>query len=419
MTDWDVAGAVARVRDDVEASWVAGHAESLELLERLVNLNTFADNIEGIDAERAMLRAPFEALGFRVEDVTADAIGAPRPRAAHLVASRGRGGPRVLLLGHLDTVFPPDDAFRELRRDGDLLRGPGVGDIKGGVVCVLAALRALERAGGLEGLTVTVVLNSDEEVGSHTSRDLIREHARRADWALGVEPAFHPPSESVEDHGTVQHVVRRKGCGRFSFRLTGVAAHSGGAHHLGVSAIEALARKIGDVHALTDRGRGVTTNVGVVQGGRSSNTVAPAASGEIDFRFQDAADGEATAARIREIVERPERVNPDVDTPVTGRVDAGGGVLWPPLEPTLASGRLSELVIRASAEWGIRAEGISRGGASDACHAAAVGTPAACGLGPVSQGIHTDAEHTSVAGLRRATEVLASVLATLGATAGR
>jgi len=386
----------------------------LDLLERLVGINSFSDNLPGIDAVRAMLRPEFERLGLAVEEPLLPPVDSVRPRAAHLVASRrNAGAPRALLIAHLDTVFPPGIGLGHLVREGDVLRGPGVGDIKGGVVAILAALDILRQAEALDEIDVTVFLNSDEEVGSHASRDLLRRLAKGSDVALGFEPAFCPAGEPVTAPTRVQHVLKRKGCGRWAFRLKGVAAHSGGAHQLGVSAIEGLARKILDIHALTDDARGITTNVGLCGGGRSANTVAPDAEGEIDFRYQTAEDGEAIASRLREIVERPEAVNPRLATPVTGTLEPGGGALWPPLLPTPDSERLSRLIVEVSSGFGVKAEPISRGGASDAAHAAAVGVPSICGLGPLTAGIHTDDEHSSASGLERSSLIAAGILLAL------
>jgi len=390
--------------------WRSAEAEWLDLLTRLVETSSHSDDVEGIDRERRLLRPVLEGLGLEV-DVLPVPPDLPRPRAKHLLGRwRRPGRPRVLLIGHLDTVFPRGEGACELRREGELLHGPGVGDIKGGVVAMLAALDLLRRRGLDEALDVALFLGSDEEVGSHASRDLLRELSADRDHALGFEPAFHLPGESVLRHSSVQHVVERKGCGRFAVRLSGTAAHSGSAHHQGASAIEALARKVQEAHALTDRDRGVTVNVGLVAGGRSVNTVAPWASAEVDFRFRDAADGETTAATLRALLQRAEEVSTEHAPPVSAMLEPGGGVLWPPLVPSDASRALSALVIEASAEHGVRAEGVARGGASDACHSAAVGVPSICGLGPVTSGIHTDAEHTSVAALRASALVAARVL---------
>lgn len=376
--------------------WREQADDRIDLLRRLVDINSHSDNVDGIDRLRAELAPEVAAAGFEVTEPAGDPEASETPRGAHLIGRRGGadGAPSVLLIAHLDTVFPPGDGAGRLKADGELLWGPGVGDIKGGIVSILTAVSLLDRLGLGDRLDLRLFMNSDEEVGSLTSREIVRDLASGCRWALGFEPAFHPPGESVARHATVQHVVERKGCGRFAFELQGTAAHSGGAHHLGASAIEALARKVVDVHALTDHERGVTTNVGLVSGGRSVNTVAPRATGEIDFRHRTTEDGEGTAAAIRAILERPEDVSASAP-PVTARVRRGGGVLWPPLVPTDASRRLSALVGQVSAELGARAEGISRGGASDAAHAAAAGVPAICGLGPVTHGIHTDEEHTS------------------------
>jgi glutamate carboxypeptidase len=399
----------------MEESWRQQEEGRLELLERLVDVNSHSDNLAGVDAVRRLLAGELAELGLAVEEPLIRPQGSPRPRAAHLVARwPAPGRPRVLLIGHLDTVFPVADAFAGLRRDGLLLRGPGVGDIKGGDVAIVAALQVLRDVGAQADVDVTVFMGSDEEVGSHASRDMIRQLGRQADVALGFEPAFHPPGESVARHATVQHVVERKGCGRFNFELHGVAAHSGGAPQLGASAVEALARKVTSIHALTDFERGLTTNVGLVSGGRSANTVAPSARGEVDFRFRTEEEGGQLAARIREVLEREERVNAQLARGVTCEIEAGGGVLWPPLVPTAASRHVSQVVAECCRRWGLAAEGITRGGASDAAHVASVGTPAVCGLGPVTSGIHTDAELTSVPALRHSVLVGATVLLRLG-----
>ena len=398
------------------SAYEAHEEASLRLLAQLVDENSYSDHLEGVDRNRRILVPAFAAVGCEVEEIGREPSGGARARAAHLVARRrSPGAPRVLLIGHLDTVHPPGVGATAFRRENDTLWGPGVGDIKGGVVAMLAALRMLAETGAASCAEVTVVLNSDEEVGSHCSRELLRELAEGCDAALGFEPAFCPQGDTVEAPTRVQHVTERKGCGRIEFRLRGVAAHAGGAHHLGVSAIEGLARKIGDIHALTDPSRGITTNVGRVRGGRAANTVAPEARAEVDFRYRTWEDGLATWERLKEIVSRPEHVNPAVATSVTAEIEPGGGALWPPLVPTPRSRSLSALVVDTSSRLGFAAEPIARGGASDAAHAAAVGVPAICGLGPVASGIHTDEERSSVGAVRRSAVVAAAVIARLQA----
>jgi glutamate carboxypeptidase len=400
----------------LHAAWDRRGDAWVSLLRRLVDQGSYSDDLAGVDAVRRMLVPELEATGASVEEIARPSEGGARPRAAHLVArwSAAGSGPRTraLLIGHLDTVHPPGVGRVRLEQRGDVLLGPGVGDIKGGVVAMLGALRLLSDE-GLPSADVTIFLNSDEEVGSHSSRGLLRELAASCDVALGFEPAFCPTGEPVEAPSRVQHVTERKGCGRMELILRGVAAHSGGAHHLGVSAVEALARKTIEMHALTDDARGITTNVGLVHGGRAANTVAPEARAEIDFRYRTWDDGLATWARLSEIALRPERVNPRVDTPVTAEIEPGGGALWPPLRPTPESLRLSRLVVGVSGALGFEAEAITRGGASDAAHAAAAGLPAICGLGPVASGIHTDDERSSVSGLRRASVTAAALLSSL------
>src|SRR5581483_7238968 len=207
---------------------------------------------------------------------------------------QGNAGGNILLMGHRDTVFPDGEVERRpfTIRDG-VAYGPGVADMKAGLVMNCFVLAAFAKFGGAPAPLVCL-FTGDEEIGSPEGRAVIETEARRARVVFNAEPG--------RVSGNV--VTGRKG-GVFSvFRIAGKAAHSGGNFTEGISAIEELARKIQSLHALTDIDRGVTLNVGLVSGGQSVNTVAPWAEGQIDLRYVQPGDKDDIMARISAIIER-------------------------------------------------------------------------------------------------------------------
>ncbi|HEV8337755.1 MAG TPA: M20/M25/M40 family metallo-hydrolase [Candidatus Polarisedimenticolia bacterium] len=198
--------------------WVEQHAEEAEaLLERAVNINSGTLNLPGVRKVGALFRAELDALGFKTRWVEGEAFH----RAGHLLAERAGSGPRVLLIGHLDTVFEADGSFQRFERlEGDQARGPGVIDMKGGDVILLQALKALRAAGSLDGLAVTVVLTGDEENPGEPidlSREALVRAAPGAQAALGFEDGDGKPQSAV---------VARRGSSSWVLRSTGKAAHS-------------------------------------------------------------------------------------------------------------------------------------------------------------------------------------------------
>lgn len=301
----------------------------------------------------------------------------------------------VLLVGHHDTVFPKA-TFAGYREDGALLRGPGVLDMKGGLVVVSYALAALHQAGLLARVPVRLVSISDEEVGSPEGRALVLEAARGAACALVFE------SGRAND----QIVTRRKGLGGLTVVAHGKAAHAGNNHADGVNAIWAMARFVDGAQALSDYERGLTVNVGKIGGGIGKNTVPDRAEALVDFRFLTARDGEALLAALHAAAERAAAGVPGA------RVELHGGVTRVPLERTEASAALL-------AEYGACARASSLGsdeapligGGSDANTVAAAGVPAIDGLGPRGKGFHTVDEFIERATLIPKTEALIRFLA--------
>lgn len=373
--------------------WLAEHASAMEeALAALVSVNSFTGNVEGG-------RKVGELLAREV--FVADGLGVERRASArfadHLVfRTRGKPGvDPVALIGHLDTVFPPG-AFEGYREDGELRRGPGVLDMKGGLVVVAFALRALADVVGLVAIApLRVVVVSDEEVGSPEGRAVIEGAIADARAALVFEAGRK--GDAI--------VTRRKGTGMLAVTVEGKAAHAGNAHAQGANAIWALARFVDAAQRFTDYARGVTVNVGTVSGGESKNTVPDRAEAAVDLRFESTADGEALVRAL----EAAARAAAD-SVPGT-RVTVSGGVARHPLERTPESAALA-----ASYGACARAAGLGDGeaplvgGGSDASTSSRMGIASIDGLGPRGTGFHTKDELIEAASLVPKARALARFL---------
>ena len=300
----------------------------------------------------------------------------------------------VVLMGHRDTVFPTGTVLqRPWRVDGDRGYGPGVSDMKSGLVLQCFVLMALRRMAPLP-FPVLGLFTADEEIGSQRGRIAIEVHARGARAAFNAEPG----------RVTGNLVTSRKGGANFTIDVTGRAAHAGMNHADGASAIETLARKIQALHALTDYDAGITANVGLVSGGMSSNTVAPSAQGKLDVRFCTLEQRETLFARIREIVAAPGV--PGTEATVTQTSE------FLPLEPKWSEALLARYQASA-AQIGFAVEGEFTGGCSDAGFTASLGIPTLCGVGPVGAKAHTDHEYCCLDTLVPRAQALLGTIAAL------
>lgn len=239
---------------------VAEHERSIALLEKLVNQNSGSLNVAGVKVVGDMIRAELEPLGFKVDWIDMSATG----RAGHLIATHKGKGKNVLLIGHMDTVFEPDSPFQTFARQGSHATGPGIGDDKGGVVVIIAALRAMKAAGTLKDANITVVLTGDEESSGEpqavSRRDLIAA-GKAADYAIEYE-------ELIVDGGKDFATVARRGSSSWTLTTGGETGHSGGIFNdtMGYGAIYEMTRIL-DRFREELREPNLTYNVGVIAGG--------------------------------------------------------------------------------------------------------------------------------------------------------
>lgn len=354
--------------------WLDQHrGEMLTLLEELVNTDSGSLDKAGVDATGAVMVRFFEQRKIPTsilrDQTHGDAIVAT-------VQSQSSSNSRpILLLGHRDTVFTKGEAARRPFhiKDGRAY-GPGVADMKAGIVMNAFVLAAFQEMGGQPAPLVGLV-TGDEEIASPFSRPIIEQNARRALAVFNSEPAR--PTGNV--------VTGRKGGAFMLLEVFGKPAHSGVNFFDGVSAINELADKIVRLKSITDRDKGITVNVGLVRGGETVNTVAPYAAAEIDLRFIRQCDREASLHAIRKIAGDCKIVGTSATVTVKGE--------FLPLEETQQSRHLFELYRSAANELGIGLQGEFTGGCADSGFASAQGVPTLCGIGAVGGKVHTPDEY--------------------------
>jgi glutamate carboxypeptidase len=364
--------------------WLATQLpDMLAVLERMVNTDGGSYDKAGVDAVGRIVQDFMAARGIPVEVV-------PRPLYGDCIKARVAGGEAlvsgnqrqsIVLMGHRDTVFPKGEPERRpFRIENGIAYGPGVSDMKAGLVMNMFVMAAFQQFGGAPGPLVGL-FTGDEEIGSPEGRQVIEATAREARVVFNSEPGR--PSGNV--------VTGRKG-GVFSiFEIEGKAAHSGGNFEAGVSAIGELAAKITAIHALTDLKRGITLNVGLVSGGQSVNTVAPWAQGQIDLRYVEPADRDEVMAKIHAIIDRAHVPGTRAKLTIRGE--------FLPLTQSAAAARMFELYQGAARDAGLKVGGEFTGGCADSGFTAAVGAPTLCGVGPVGGKAHSPEEYLDVASM--------------------
>lgn len=363
--------------------------EIVQTTRQMVEIESPSDNKDGVDRLGSMLAGRFEGLGGH--------------SMFHRVANFGnhlqvdfagkKSAKPVLLLGHLDTVYPVGTLkTMPCKIDSRRLSGPGCFDMKAGIALMLHAIQAL-RARHEDSLPrpVTVLLVSDEEIGSDTSRAVTGNLARKAAAVLVLEP-------SHGSNGAVK--TARKGVGEYVLKVTGKAAHSGLDFEKGESAILELSRQLLAISKFVDLKRGITLNAGTIQGGTRSNVVPAEASAVLDLRVFNQKDAVVIERKLRAL------------KPVNRRckLEATGGLNRPPMERTPGVATLYKKAADIAKQLGWKLEETAVGGGSDGNFTAGLGIPTLDGLGAVGEGAHSIHESIVISELPRRAALLAALI---------
>lgn len=361
----------------------------LQDLELLVNTDSGTADIAGVAQVADWFHKQFQALGWRIQTHSfSDGVG-----PCLEITNGDSGHYDVLLMGHMDTVFAKGTAReRPFTVRGGRAYGPGVIDMKAGLLLAFYALRQLGETGQLDGMSICLALNSDEETGSPNSRLWLEALSAKSRAVLVLEPA--------RANGAL--VLKRKGLGRYQLLFEGIAAHAGVEPEKGASAIGELGHWIVELHRLTDHASGTTVNVGLVNGGTSPNVVAAKATAEVDFRLADPADIEKINNAIQSLLAQP-RV-PGVRSTVSG------GITRPVMMPTNETKELCSQIERIGSNLGIDIQWAFTGGGSDGNFSAAMGIPTIDGLGPIGGGAHGLGEYLELTSVEERLRLLKEII---------
>ncbi len=375
---------------------VAAHEERLkDRVRELVEIESPSDDKEAVDRAGRLVQGWAEGLGAKLRRHRQQAYGdvlelrfGPEPSRK---SSNGAGPNRVLLLGHLDTVWPLGTLRKMPWKEANgRLSGPGVLDMKSGVVMAIEAVAALRSLNVQR--PVTLLLVSEEEVGSPISRPITESLAIDSSAVLVLEPAQGLACKTA-----------RKGVGAYTLRVEGVAAHAGVDFELGHSAVREMARLVEKVSGFTDLARGLTVNVGVIAGGTRSNVVPAECVAQVDVRIRRVRDADRVERSFAAL---------NVTDPAC-RLTVSGGINRPPMERKQGTVKLFRLARRLAAELGLDLQEAATGGGSDGNFTAAMGVATLDGLGAVGAGAHAPQEHVLTRHLVQRTALLAGLLSAI------
>ena len=366
----------------------------LAFLTQMVEHESPTHDKAAVDRYGQFLCAAFAEIGMQVETLPQEEYGDHYRLTFDPPGGAAESG-QITILCHLDTVWGLGELARQpVRTEGNRMYGPGIYDMKGGTLLTLHALKALAAEGLTARRRIVVLLTSEEEIGSPTSRAVIEEEARRSTYVLCLEAPMTP-------HGGLK--TARKGVGRFTMTIGGRAAHAGVDPTRGISATVELAHQTLALNALNDHAVGTTVNVGVVSGGTRANVVAAEATAEIDLRV-------ATLAEAERVIPAILGLGPTLPG---ATVAVTGGLNRPQMERTAAIGELFERAKALGASFGHEVTETATGGGSDGQFAAALGIPTLDGLGIVGDGAHAIGEHILVDTIAPRGALLTALLHTL------
>jgi glutamate carboxypeptidase len=372
--------------NDIESFLTSNEPDMFASLEALVLIQSGSHNKAGIDATADAIANTLQGLDLSIETIKQPL------RGNHLVvrsSAQTSTHKQVLLVGHMDTVFPEDTDFNWYKVDNDKSYGPGVVDMKGGLVVGIYALKALDKLGLLKHIPITFVFNSDEEIGSRSSIDLIQKEANSSAFAFVLEA------------GGLQNqvVTGRKGNLTIELHIEGKAGHAAFASKDKPSAILEMAHKIIDFESLNDFDKGITINVGKIDGGIGSNTIPEFSSAQVDFRFVAPSD-------LRKLEENLSEIAGKIVVPGTRcRVDVITG--RPPMQQSPGNRKLFEITADIANHMGYPVKEEFRFGVSDANFIADLNVPVLDGLGPIGARDHSRDEYMLKDSLLQRTLLLA------------
>lgn len=346
--------------------------DQFRFLQELVLLSSYSNNKIDVDKVGGVITHELASLPMSLETVEQVRTG------NHLVfrspACKEHEG-SILLVGHMDTVFPSESEFNWYREEQGKVFGPGVIDMKGGLVVAIFALKALHHQNLLTKIPLTLICNSDEEIGSPTSRDLITKEAKRAIFGL------------VFECGGVngEIVTGRKGKSGFTLNVKGRAGHAAFADSTKSSAILELAHKVISIERLNDPNRQLVVNVGTIEGGTGPNTIAENASAKIDTRYLSRLDGDECIAKIRAITDLC--IIPETSATLTCTSEREAMV------QSVSNQLLFQHIEQIANDLGFSVKAELRSGVSDANTMASAGLPVVDGMGPIGEFDHSDREY--------------------------
>lgn len=354
------------------------------LLKKLIETESPSHDRNAVNRVAAIVAEEARQLGAQVELISNQETG------DHVLARWGNNNDAILLVCHMDTVFPLDTLgsmpYYEL---DEKIFGPGVLDMKAGIVICLSAIAEIQRSGDAKR-SVTLLCTSDEEIGSHTSRKQIEELARQSSLTLVFEPALLDGSLKTW----------RKGNGEFVVNVKGRAAHSGGDHQQGRNAIEEMAHQVIAIQKLTDYSKQTTLNVGVINGGTVSNVVPDHATIEVDVRFIEQGEWERIEAEMQKL--KP--VLDGTSLHITGSMNR------PPMPFDDTMKATFEKAKSIAAGIGMQLKAGGTGGVSDANFVAHLGIPVLDGMGAVGEGYHSEREFIYAASLEEKKKLLVELI---------
>lgn len=374
--------------------WLRTRERSIvRLLERMVKIESPSNEKAAVDRMGALIAAEWKLRGGRVSILRNNRHG--NHIRAEISLGREKSEGQILVLGHLDTVYP----FGTLRKtpfriSSGRVFGPGTFDMKGGLAIALASMDALRALRIAPSSRIVFLWTSDEEIGSGSSRQAIEAEARKSKAVFVLEPAFGKDGRLK---------TQRKGVGEAEIIVSGRSAHAGIDPESGVNAVHELALQISRLRGLNNPRRGITVQANVVNGGTASNVVPERASAQIDLRVARVSDVSALNRKLRAL--RPILRG--------AKIEVRGGVNRPPMERTPESRRLFSLAQNLAREIGFKLGEAATGGGSDGNFTAALGVPTLDGLGAVGEGAHSPRECVVLRALPRRAALLASLLASL------